>query len=357
MFREKRLQTKRFEQQTTFYCGPACAQMFLALPDFSIVSSQQLAYNEIQKHNIEPDNWYSDPEGLSTYISSVLPNGFLKNVNDFAFSPDNFDEAVKTIYYTVCYLSIPCVTLVLSGRHWIIVDGIRFEEKENGKREIIGIYIKDPWKGSPESSLISVLEFRQTKFLPNKVGIQWKDKYIIFTKPPTEELLVSELKEITVKGGGGTLTPEEYAIQNMELQGFENVEMIKGGGASILSTVSVSGLDGVSNYKIVPLDASNTKEFQDFIYVAIEEESNNLLEISTLSSALQIYNDQEMEQRLREYFPGKEIEIQSGYFWKPCFQLRSRLAVARMFKVDDKTMFFLPDGTTSESLDDFYKGG
>ena len=53
----------------------------------------------------------------------------------------------------------------------------------------------------------------------------------------------------------------------------------------------------------------------------------------------------------------KNIEIQSGYFWKPCFQLRSRLSVARMVKVDGQTMFFLPDGTTSESLEDFSKGG
>lgn len=358
MAREKRLQINRFEQQTTFYCGPACAQMFLALPEFSIVSPQQIAYNEIQKYNVEPNSWYSDPEGLSTYLSNILPDSFLKDVNDLSFSSDDFDEAVKNIYYTVCYLAIPCVTLVLSGRHWIIIDGIRFEEQQNGKREIIGIYIKDPWKGSPESSYISLFEFRQTKLLPNKVGNKWKDKYVILTKSPDQTLLVSGLKEIIFKdGGGGAVIPEQYAIQNMELQGFKNIETIKAGGVSVLSSVSVIGLDGASNYTIVPLDASKTIEFQDFVYVAIEEGSNNLLEISTISGALQIYNDQEMKQLLNEIFPRRDIQIQSGYFWKPCLQLRSRLAIARMFKIDDKDMFLLPDGTTSESLNDFSKGG
>jgi hypothetical protein len=358
VFKEKRLSVRRFPQQKSWYCGPACAQMFLSLPQFSIPSPQQVAYERIRALDAEPDKWYSDPLGLSKYVSDVLPDKISPDIADIATVSDRFQTALDRINYTISFLEIPCITLTLSGNHWVVVDGIRYDEDPSGKKEITAVCIRDPWSTSPDFSYVTVSEFRQTHFLPNKIGERWKDKYVILTQPINQVLLVANQKDIPLLGGGAGGGPEEVAILNLELQGFENVRPISsGGGAPVLLPISVTGLEGASNYAIVPLDATQTREFQDFIYVAIEQGTNALLEVANLSSALQIYNDREMNQRLQELFPGRQFEIENGYFWKTCFELRSRLVVARRFRIEDEQMFLLPDGTVAETLTDFTKGG
>jgi hypothetical protein len=357
MLKEKRLQISRFVQQKTWYCGPACAQMFLSLPPFSKPSPQQTAYDRIRTLAIETDKWYSDPAGLSKYIDNVISENLSSDIVDLATSSDQFQAALDQINYTISFLEIPCIALTLSGNHWVVIDGIRYDEDPSGKKEVTAVCIRDPWSTSPDFSYVTIAEFRQTHFLPNKIGKKWKDKYVILTQAPDQELLVAKQKDITPLGGGAGDSPEAIALLNLELQGFESIKPISGGGAPVLSPVSVTGLDGASSYTIVPLDATQTKEFQDFICVAIEQDTKALLEVANLSSTLQIYNDQEMNQRLQDLFPGKQFEIESGCFWKPSFELRSRLAVVRRFKLEGQTMFFLPDGTVSESLTEFSKGG
>jgi hypothetical protein len=335
--------------------------MFLSLPSFSISSPQQVAFEEIQRLNVEAGKWYSDPEGLGKYISNVLPDMLNRDVDDIATPSTNFQKALDIISYTIDFLKIPCIALVDGGKHWVVIDGIRFNREPSGKQDVVGLFIRDPWKTSPDFSYISVTEFQKTKFLPNMVGSRWKDQYVVLTKPTSQELLVTNANEIMIPGGGfpDGASSEEIAIENLRLQGFENVEQItiEGGGAPILVPVHVEGLDGASNYTIVPLDATKTREFQDFIYAAIEYETNTLIEVSSLPDVLQIFSDQEVQERLEEVFPGRRFEIIPGYFWKPSFELRSRLAVARRFKLDDQEMILLPDGSVVNTLTDSIKGG
>ncbi|MFM7859033.1 MAG: hypothetical protein ACKPCM_05450, partial [Pseudanabaena sp.] len=299
MLKEKILEISRFPQQRSYYCGPACAQMFLSLPRFSISSPQQIAYDQIKALNIEPDKWYSDPFGLSKYISDILPDQLSSDIADVVTLTNQLQSALDQINYTVSFLEIPCILLTLAGNHWVVVDGIRYDEDPSGKKEIMAVRIRDPWTTSPDFSYVPITEFRQTHFLPIKIGDKWKDKYVILSHPTGSEILVTTQKDITPLGGGAGTSPEDLAILNLELQGFENIKSIEGGGALVLSSVSVTGLDGASSYTIVPLDATQAKEFQDFVYVAIEQVTNALLEVANLSSCLQIYNDQEMNQRLQ----------------------------------------------------------
>jgi len=105
-----------------------------------------------------------------------------------------------------------------------------------------------------------------------------------------------------------------------------------GGGAPVVDPTFIIGLDGASNFTIVPLDANETEEFKDFIYVAIEEGTNNLLEIANFNKVLQIDDDEEMKSKLQEKYPEVSFEIIPGCFWKPCFELRSHLSIARRFR-------------------------
>jgi hypothetical protein len=146
----------------------------------------------------------------------------------------------------------------------------------------------------------------------------------------------------------------KLALEKLNQQGFEDIVALESdditGNTPRIQPVSVTDLDGTSNFTIVPVDATSTQEFKDFIYVAIEQGTDELLEIAKLSDAPKIYNDQEMEAQLQTIFPVVTFQIESGYFWKFCFELRSRLSVARRFSIDGKKMFLLPNGEVTEQL-------
>jgi hypothetical protein len=145
------------------------------------------------------------------------------------------------------------------------------------------------------------------------------------------------------------------AIESLKNQGFENIKAIDPDTSeiSVSKPISVKDLDGASNFTIVPLDATAAQEFQDFIYVAIEEGTNNLLEAATISKTPSICNDKGMKSVLQKKYPGELFEIMSGDFWKS--ELGGFLSVVRCFKIGNKEMFLLPNGDTTDNLDEYIK--
>jgi hypothetical protein len=244
-----------------------------------------------------------------------------------------------------------------------VIDGIRFNEGADGKIEITAIHYLDPSDNSPSEGYKFMAALQQQFFKPNTYGNKWKSKLAILSKKTTNQMFsqpiikpIIEAKILTIPGGGAG-TAIDIALANLDIYGFNNVQKIPGGGAPVIDPIFITGLDETSNFTIVPLDANETEEFKDFIYVAIEEGTNNLLEIANFNKVLQIDNDQEMESKLQEKYPGSSFEIVPGYFWKPCFELRSRLSVARRFKLGDKEMFLLPDGNVADLLTESLVGG
>jgi hypothetical protein len=136
------------------------------------------------------------------------------------------------------------------------------------------------------------------------------------------------------------------AIDSLKNQGFEDIKAIDSdrNNIPISKSISIQDLDGNLIFTIVTLDANSTEEFQDFVYVAIEEGTNNLLEIASVSKSPKIYNDQEMESALQQKYLGASLKTIPGYFWK--LESRSFLSILRRFKIDSKEMFLLPNGET-----------
>jgi hypothetical protein len=145
------------------------------------------------------------------------------------------------------------------------------------------------------------------------------------------------------------------AIESLKNQGFENIKAINPNTSEIHASkpISVKDLDGASNFTIVPLDATATQEFQDFIYVAIEDGTNNLLEAASMSKTPSIYSDKKMSSMLQQKYSGESFEIISGDFWKS--ELGGFLSIVRCFKIGDKEMFLLPNGDTTDNLDEYIK--
>jgi hypothetical protein len=160
--------------------------------------------------------------------------------------------------------------------------------------------------------------------------------------------LPRELKELLEK-----MNIVQIAIDNLKKQGFDNVKAIDPDTSDfpIPKPISVKDLNGNSNFTIVSVDARATKEFYDFIYVALEDNTNRLLEAASISKTPKIYNEQEALLKLKEKFPETSFEIMSGYFWKSEF--RSFLTIVPCFKTGNKDMFLLPDGNTTNNLDEY----
>lgn len=350
--KDEQIKSLTFSHQEKFnYCGPAISQMFLS--HFGITNTQQdTAFEEIRKLNTEtnPDAFYSSPEGLGSYLSKLIPD------NIDVFSSDTLQENLDKIYSIIRFVQIPCISLVNSGAHWTVIDGIRFNEGEDGKIEITAVHYLDPSDNSPSEGYKFIAALQQQFFKPNTYGNKWKGKLAILSKKTDKEIIQTQAKTLTIPGGGAE-TPIDIALANLDTYGFNNVTKIPGGGAPVTDPILITGLDGASNFTIVPLDANSTPEFKDFIYVAIEEGTNNLLEIANFTKVLQIDNDQEMESKLQQKYPGASFEIIPGYFWKQCFELRSRLSVARRFRLRGKEMFLLPNGNVTELLTESTIGG
>lgn len=351
-----RADIERVEQKRAYYCGPACCQMVLSKQN--IPCDQADAFSKIQAANKEGDFWFSDPDGIASFLNSAKGASIPQTIKPFV--TESFQEALDRILYTIDFLRLPCISLTLSGAHWVVIDGIRAKVTPDGKEESLGAYIENPWYNEAPNYYSSVDDLISSVLLPNKHGEQWKGQLVVISDDAATQVRTAS-PALTAPKAGGVVTdnPKEAALLAVELHGFESVKPIaEGGGAPVLTTMEVTGLDGWPDYYLVPLDATGTKEFKDFIYAAIDKTSGKLLQISTLSSVLQIYSDKEMQRDLGQKFPGAKVTIDPQLYWKPCQELRSRFNVVRRFFLDNEAgKLLLPTGKVVDSLTEFSQGG
>src|SRR6266567_1096647 len=89
-------------------------------------------------------------------------------------------------------------------------------------------------------------------------------------------------------------------LQMLKDQGFSNIKAVEGQDQQIFP---VTDLRRISSYQIICLDATTTEEFQDQIYIAIENNTNSLLEIAKVSSSPRLIDDTEMQKIISTSFP------------------------------------------------------
>jgi hypothetical protein len=353
---DEKIQPVQFFRQEKFnYCGPACGQMYIS--HFGNVDvNQSAAFQKIRELNTEanPDAFYSSPEGLSGFLSVVIPSQPLA-----AYSSDTLDKHLEQIYIAIHVATIPCICLANSGAHWTVIDGIRFDQGAGDSVDITAIHYLDPSDKNPSEGYKFMAALRQQYFMPNTYGQRWKNKLVALSLPTQPDFLqpLQINHKILSLPGGGAGNIVDIALANLDVYGFSGPKEVPGGGAPVVGPIFITGLDDAPSFTIVPLDASLTNEFGDLVYVAIEHETNNLLEIASFVNVLQIDNDQEMRLTLETMYPGRLFDIIPGYFWKPCFELRSFFSVARRFRLEDKEMYLLPGGVTVDSLTSSSIGG
>lgn len=351
VFEEVASPCQRVEQQTAYYCGAACCKMIfdnLKIP-VSQAEAYQLIHND-QRFKVE--ELYSDPLGIAACLNLKTPNDITFEVQEFVSNDHKaiFDE----IYYTLKFLRIPCIALVQKGNHWVVISAMRISEESGGKREIHGFYVQNPWYGSSNNKYISAVEFEEGWLTPVRWGKTWKNSMVIISDgnvPVSQNISIARSFNIGVQIHAPMFfTKQQLAQSALREHGFDDFFEIKGGGAAVLAPIEILSIGGQSSYSIIPMDAMQNSNFNDFVYVAVDTLTGNLLEIEKFGNALQVYSDDEARAVIQNIHPAANIVIDPYYYWERSYVTMTRFQVFRKVSIDGTSMFLTSQGELKSDL-------
>jgi hypothetical protein len=134
---------KYHTQDTSYYCGAACAMMVLAEIGVGYSSlDQDNLYSSNNSHNAQP-GWYSDPEGLRFTMVDRKPGSF-SNTFVVYRQPTEISGSQKLVY-TLQHYGVSPVVLVYGCAHWIVVCGVQTDvNPATGPYTIQGFWVNNP---------------------------------------------------------------------------------------------------------------------------------------------------------------------------------------------------------------------
>jgi hypothetical protein len=136
-------------QDTSYYCGAACAMMTLAKIGVPYSSLDQVdLYDSNHSHNAQP-NWYTDPYGLCYTLNDRRPASFLPR---FFVVHKRLTEAEGTrdVAFTLYHYQVSPSILVYNCAHWNVVCGVQTDvDPTTGPYVVEGFWLNNPvWDSS-----------------------------------------------------------------------------------------------------------------------------------------------------------------------------------------------------------------
>jgi hypothetical protein len=135
--------SKYHTQDTSYYCGGACAMMVLAEIGVGYGSlDQDDLYTSNNTHNAQP-GWYSDPEGVRFTMVDRKPASFS---NTFVVYRQASEVAgSQKLVYTLQHYGVSPIVLVYGCAHWIVVCGVQTDvNPATGPYTIEGFWVNNP---------------------------------------------------------------------------------------------------------------------------------------------------------------------------------------------------------------------
>jgi hypothetical protein len=136
-------------QDTSYYCGAACAMMILNEIGVAYADlDQQDLYNSNHSHNVN-SGWYTDPYGLCYTLNDRHPTSF----SNFFVVYKRLTEAdgTRDVVYTLHHYKVSPAILVYNCAHWNVVCGVQTDvEPGSGPYTVEGFWLNNPvWYNSP----------------------------------------------------------------------------------------------------------------------------------------------------------------------------------------------------------------
>ncbi len=139
-------------QDTSYYCGAACAMMILheiGVPYTSL--DQDDLYTSNNSHNIQP-GWATDPYGLCYTLNDRRPASFIPNY--FVVHKRLTEaEGTRDVAYTLYHYKVSPAILVYHCQHWNVVCGLQTDvDPTTGPYTVEGLWLNNPvWDSSISS--------------------------------------------------------------------------------------------------------------------------------------------------------------------------------------------------------------
>ena len=140
------------QQDTSYYCGAACAQMVLASPgvDAGILDQDDL-YADNHAHSTIESGWASAPDGLTWTMNDRRPASF--NNSFVLFALDNEEAISRKICWTIHHYNVAPISLVYGAQHWIVVRGFDASDAPSSSGDtsysITAFDVNNPWPPCP----------------------------------------------------------------------------------------------------------------------------------------------------------------------------------------------------------------
>jgi hypothetical protein len=139
-------------QDTSYYCGAACAMMVLheiGVP-YSDLDQDEL-YTSNHNHNAK-SGWYTDPYGLCYTLNDRRPAAFLPNFF-IVHKRLTEGEGTRDVAFTLYHYKVSPAVLVYNCAHWNVVRGVQTDvDPSTGSYNVEGFWLNNPvWDSSISS--------------------------------------------------------------------------------------------------------------------------------------------------------------------------------------------------------------
>jgi hypothetical protein len=134
---------KYHTQDTSYYCGAACAMMVLAEIGVNHTAlDQDDLYNSNHTHNVLA-GWASDPEGVRFTMVDRKPAAFTNTFVVYKKSSEVLGS--QKLVYTLQHYGVSPIVLVYDCAHWIVVCGVQTNvNPTTGAYSIDGFWVNNP---------------------------------------------------------------------------------------------------------------------------------------------------------------------------------------------------------------------
>lgn len=377
---------KYHTQDTSYYCGAACAMMVLAEIGVSYASmNQDDLYTSNHSNNVKP-GWYTDPYGLRYTMVDRKPASF---TNTFVvYKPETEAEGTRKVVYTLWHYRVSPITLVYGCGHWIVVRGVQTDvEPTSGTAYTVnGLWVNNPvWEDNDphsgtdvcgsggvngiENQWISYADWQSTYFTGcNYDSGTGASQYISVCDPDVPEIELPRRPKIDRQLDGREIVDpgqaEELIRRGMELHGlFESERMGRLRDAPFGRPVLVKRLDRLDSYYYLAPAGSDDEvlgfaqidgRFGDLQSVFVLEESARMYErrpkaiVEELLERRIELDEEKGRLRLRR----EALCVCPFMVWKPCRESYSPHLPFWQVNSGSETLYIRADGKVYTQLRD-----
>lgn len=385
------------QQDTSYYCGAACAQMVLESIGAGLLDQDGLYADNHSHSTLDAGvNWATGPDGLQWTMMDRRPPGF---TNYFAlYALDTEDLLSRKLCWTIHHYQVAPIALVYGWAHWIVVRGYTASAHPASSGDntytIDAFDINNPWPPTPSEANpalapppphsaadgcgsggggdrgtanehITYAHWCST-YMTGVPGGHWSGKFVAVCDPEPPAQRGGPVRRAPQRRGDGELLGAR-AVTELALQGLREYGLFerKDWAATLrrakpASGVMVQRLDHADSfYSVVPFQsgkgtvafAAVDGRWGDYLHaVLLPKPQTPWL---SLEQAFKLIVGKRIElgaQKGRLLIRKQAVCLYPHLVWRPCFESLSPFYPFYMFTVGSQRVYVRVDGTVFASL-------